>query len=130
MPQDISAPEIRTAAAVSASTLAKLECPLLDGGDACFPPDRPVDLTALTRDLAASLDRFTQATSDDPFSNPVMLLAVELSRWLDNGDLTYATLEQLVQRLEVVRRRRQRHIGLLCDRTMAHGVHAAPRDHP
>lgn len=65
----------------------------------CFRPDADADPAALAEELAAELARLEKTREDDPFSNPVMLLAVELSRRLEAGGLSYAALEQAVQHL-------------------------------
>ena len=77
-----------------------LNWPLLTK-DACFPPAdaAPADLTALTADLVAALRRFDEATDDDPFSNPIQRVALELSRRIEDGSVSYTTLEQLIQYL-------------------------------
>ena len=60
---------------------------------------KPADLAALTADLVAALKRFNDATDDDPFSNPIQRVALELSRRIEDGSVSYATLEQLIQYL-------------------------------
>ena len=82
------------------SATSGLNWPLLTS-DACFPPSdtKTVDLAAFTAELVAALNRFTQATDDDPFSNPIQRLALELSRRIEDGSVSYATLEQLIQYL-------------------------------
>ncbi len=77
-----------------------LNWPLLTK-DACFPPAdaAPADLAALTAELVAALRRFDDATDDDPFSNPIQRVALELSRRIEDGSVSYATLEQLIQYL-------------------------------
>ncbi|HSK39474.1 MAG TPA: phosphoenolpyruvate carboxylase, partial [Arenibaculum sp.] len=73
--------------------------PPLPAGQAQFPAGKPVDLRALTADLSDALDRFTGEAGDDPFSNPVLRLALDISRRLEDGSLGYGTLEQLIQYL-------------------------------
>jgi phosphoenolpyruvate carboxylase len=85
---------------MSTLPLNGLNWPLLTE-DACFPAaeSKPADLAALTADLVAALKRFNDATDDDPFSNPIQRVALELSRRIEDGSVSYATLEQLIQYL-------------------------------
>ena len=82
------------------SPVADLRWPLLTA-DASFPAGSasPADLAALTAELGEALRRFSAATDDDPFSNPVQRVALELSRKIEDGSVSYATLEQLIQYL-------------------------------
>ena len=91
---------ISPARSTDKAEIAGLNWPLLTT-DACFPPAdaAPADLAALTAELVAALRRFDDATDDDPFSNPVQRVALELSRKIEDGSVSYATLEQLIQYL-------------------------------
>jgi len=60
-----------------------------------------IDAAALTEELLAELDRLNRANEDDPFSNPVLLLSLDLSRRIAQGRLSYSALEQIVQYLTV-----------------------------
>lgn len=57
------------------------------------------DPAALAADLAQCLDRFAQASEEDPFSNPVLHLALEITRRLETKAIDYGCLEQLIQHL-------------------------------
>ena len=94
-----SSPTLRTRQRRRAAT-SGLNWPLLTK-DACFPAAdaKPADLAALTAELVAALKRFNDATDDDPFSNPIQRVALELSRRIEDGSVSYATLEQLIQYL-------------------------------
>ncbi|MDR3517929.1 MAG: phosphoenolpyruvate carboxylase [Azospirillaceae bacterium] len=74
--------------------------PLLEAG-VIFPPTQRADLAGLASELATTLERLTSAATNDPFANPVQLLAIDLSRRLHQGTLDYATIEQLIQYLSV-----------------------------
>lgn len=71
----------------------------LNADAAQFVPDAGADAPNLARSLTAELRTFSEATGEDPFSNPVLLLALDLSRRLEQGELSYGALEQLVQYL-------------------------------
>ena len=91
---------ISPARSTDKAEITGLNWPLLTK-DACFPPadEVPADLAALTAELVAALRRFDDATDDDPFSNPIQRVALELSRRIEDGSVSYATLEQLIQYL-------------------------------
>ncbi|HEV7369111.1 phosphoenolpyruvate carboxylase [Arenibaculum sp.] len=78
---------------------ADLGWPLLDGADAQFEPGPPVGLARLAAELLDELGRLSAGTRDDPFSNPVLRLALDLSRRIEAGTLSYGMLEQLIQHL-------------------------------
>ncbi|NPA49478.1 MAG: phosphoenolpyruvate carboxylase, partial [Thermodesulfobacteria bacterium] len=66
--------------------------------EVCFEPiDRKCDLLKLYQDLKLHLKHFRLVTEENPFANPILLLAVNLSRRLDSGELTFSALEQLIQ---------------------------------
>ncbi|WP_114395395.1 phosphoenolpyruvate carboxylase [Oleisolibacter albus] len=73
--------------------------PLLTAPTACYSPPKSMDLQALEADLRAALDRYSRDTAADPAANPVLLLALEVSRRLRSGQLTHAAIEQLIQYL-------------------------------
>jgi phosphoenolpyruvate carboxylase len=79
--------------------IERLDWPLLGSAAARFPAGAPADLGALTAELCATLECFVEAADDDPFSNPVLRLALDLSRRIEAGTLGYGTLEQLIQHL-------------------------------
>ena len=56
----------------------------------------PGELMASFEQTLAELRRRTEL---DPFANPILLLAIEIGRRLDAGELTHDDLEQLIQRL-------------------------------
>ena len=76
-------------------TLHTLQRPLVPE-EACFPP-QPLDVLKLYEDLRAQLTRLRLFGEEDPFANPILLLAIHLARSLDREDLSYSALEQLVQ---------------------------------
>ncbi len=64
----------------------------------CFEPvDEEFDLLKLYQDLKLHLKHFRLITEENPFANPILLLAVNLSRRLDAGELTFSAIEQLIQ---------------------------------
>ena len=71
----------------------------LDPQNAQFAGDAGSDPVALARQLTDELRTLSRATTEDPFSNPVLRLALDLSRRLEQGQLSYGALEQLVQYL-------------------------------
>ncbi|NNG05254.1 MAG: phosphoenolpyruvate carboxylase [Inquilinus sp.] len=71
------------------------------GDAAVFPSSVPTDAAALATELTAELRQFSRATDENPFSNPILLLALDLSRRLEQGHLSLGALEQLVQHLTV-----------------------------
>lgn len=71
--------------------------PLLTTTVTQFPPPKTLDVQALAAELSGLLDRFGSNTAHDPLANPVLLLALELSRRLRAGNLEPGALEQLVQ---------------------------------
>ena len=71
------------------------------GDSRVFPSVEPVDAAALAEELTAELRQFLKATDENPFSNPILLLALDLSRRLNKGQLTFGALEELVQHLTV-----------------------------
>ncbi|HET8727245.1 MAG TPA: hypothetical protein VFO41_07015, partial [Alphaproteobacteria bacterium] len=72
--------------------------PYAPEGASCFPGPA-IDAPALAEKLIGELERFAGERAENPFANPVLLLAHELSRRLEDGRLDYPALEQLVQHL-------------------------------
>ncbi|MGQ9371392.1 phosphoenolpyruvate carboxylase [Azospirillum sp. A39] len=79
--------------------------PLLSAG-ARFPAPKGFDAAQCAGDLAGCLERFVRESDEDPFSNPVLHLALEINRRLASGALDFGKLEQLIQYLSAE--------GLLC----------------
>lgn len=78
--------------------IRKCDFPLLPSEDICFEPvDNHVDISRLYKDLQVHLKHFHMATSENPFANPILLLAVHIARWIENGKLTFSALEQMTQ---------------------------------
>ncbi|MEM7443431.1 MAG: phosphoenolpyruvate carboxylase [Pseudomonadota bacterium] len=67
----------------------------------CFQAAENTDCAELTASLIDDLRRHEGAREEDPFSNPVLLLALDIGRRLERGDIKYADLEQLTQYLTV-----------------------------
>ncbi len=65
----------------------------------CFEPPTDADPRALEQELLTFVDRLSAARTQFPFANPILLLALELSRRLEAGELTTSAIEQLVQYL-------------------------------
>lgn len=75
--------------------------PFLPFDGACFDPvDTKADVMGLFNDLRLHLGHFRQVTEENPFANPILLLAVYIARWVEKGDLTFSALEQLIQFLD------------------------------
>src|SRR6516164_4180408 len=72
---------------------------LLPGTLCCFPPPDDSDHAGWHRRLAARLGELTRQAADDPYANPIQLLALDIGRRLDKGELSLGVLEQLIQRL-------------------------------
>src|SRR5689334_10197566 len=51
----------------------------------------------LTQDLLALTERARERAREDPFGNPVLAVALAISRRIDDGDLTDARIESLIQ---------------------------------
>src|SRR5271169_2924866 len=54
-----------------------------------------------TRMLGSILQRVRAQAAADPFSNPILLFALELTLRIDRGEITLDGIENLVQRLTV-----------------------------
>lgn len=72
---------------------------LLPGTLCCFPPPDDSAHAAWHRRLAARLEELTRHAAEDPYANPIQLLALDIGRRLDKGELGLGALEQLIQRL-------------------------------
>lgn len=57
------------------------------------------DVLALRRQLHELLDNYRRDADADPYSNPIQRLALELTRMMDGGALSYGSVECLVQLL-------------------------------
>ena len=92
--------EGKQASAVSEAARARLaQGAVLGAEDAQFSTEAANDSAKLAAELTEELRSHSRATTEDPFSNPVLLLALDLSRRLEHGQLSYGALEQLVQYL-------------------------------
>lgn len=73
--------------------------PLLTGKSAKYVAPKGSDPKAVAADLLAQLDRYSAETAHDPFANPVMLLALDISRRMASGELAPGSMEQLIHYL-------------------------------
>jgi phosphoenolpyruvate carboxylase len=73
--------------------------PALPENAACFPVDSKTDTAALHRELIAELDRIRLDAEGDPFTNPIQILVLDISRRLSSGRLSPSAVEALIQRL-------------------------------
>jgi phosphoenolpyruvate carboxylase len=73
---------------------------LLPQGAARFKPEESSP-AALEEVLQETMTRLRQRAGDDVFSNPIMLFALDLTRRIDRGEVSYSALEQLVQHLSM-----------------------------
>lgn len=64
--------------------------------EACFPVDGTVDPAALHARLRAILHDFRAGARSDPFGNPVMRTALELTRLVDRGEMSASDIEQTI----------------------------------
>lgn len=64
-----------------------------------FPIPAGVAPATLAAELTTLLERFDRECQEDPFSNPILHLALDLVRRLEIGDLDHGALEQLIQHL-------------------------------
>src|SRR5262249_43536983 len=72
---------------------------LLSGTLCCFPPPDDSDHAGWHRLLSKRLTDLDRHAEQDPYSNPIQLLALDIGRRIDKGDLGLGALEQLIQRL-------------------------------
>ncbi len=78
--------------------IRKDNVPFLPHGLVCFdPPDSEADVMELFGDLKLHLGHFRQVTEENPFANPILLLAIYICRLIERGELSYSALEQLIQ---------------------------------
>ncbi len=73
--------------------------PFLPPEKRCFADSDTAAARDLLADVTAMHTRFEEAAADDPYSNPIQRVALELGRRLDAGELKYAAIEQLIQEL-------------------------------
>ena len=73
--------------------------PLLPASLTCFEAAEALDPGALLEELRTRLGARRAETEHNPFGNPIQLLALDLGRRLDAGELSLAAIEQLIQRL-------------------------------
>ncbi|WP_051330413.1 phosphoenolpyruvate carboxylase [Niveispirillum irakense] len=99
MPLDPSMPQAAVPSDLEVLATVTAKGPLLPTKQARYTPPKGLDAKALAGDLLAQLDRFSAETSHDPFANPVMLLALDISRRLAAGELAPGALEQLIHYL-------------------------------
>ena len=78
-------------------TLENLKRPLVPWEETCFRPPEETAVLPLYRELRDQLKRLRLLSEEDPFANPILLLATRLARDLEQGNISYSTLEQLVQ---------------------------------
>src|SRR5262249_50999334 len=72
---------------------------LLPGTLCCFPPPDDSDHAGWHRLLSKRLTDLDRHAEQDPYSNPIQLLALDIGRRIDKGELSLGALEQLIQRL-------------------------------
>ena len=81
--------------------ISRDKAPFLPHDNVCFSAvDEEVAIQALFEDLKIHLEHFRQVTKENPFANPILLLAIHVARWIEMGDLTFSALEQLIQFLD------------------------------
>ena len=68
-------------------------------GAVLFPAAGGVGHTVLDREMRAELEALRAGRGADPYSNPIQLLALRLSRRIDAGEVSWSDVEQLIQRL-------------------------------
>ena len=81
------------------AVLAEADAPLVPEGAALFPAGTGVGHAVLDREMRDALVALRAARDADPFSNPIHLLALHLSRRIDAGEVSFSDVEQLIQRL-------------------------------
>lgn len=80
--------------------LNRRERPLTPPGAAVYP-EIWADHAALHDRFRSMLETLRARHARDPYANPVQLLALEISRALENGEITWSAAEQLIQRITV-----------------------------
>ena len=96
--------------------------PLLPETWSCFPVDKDIDTQQLRKILQRDLDKIRSGAEKDPFSNSIMMLALDISRRLEKNLLNYSALEALIQRLAVGS------VGLRADRLKSYIGSSDPKD--
>ena len=82
------------------TVLAETDTSLAPEGAALFPATGAgVGHAVLDREMRAELRALRVGRDVDPFSNPIQLLALRLSRRIDAGEVSLSDVEQLIQRL-------------------------------
>ncbi len=82
------------------AVLAETDAPLAPEGAALFPATGAgVGHAVLDREMRAELRALRAGRDADPFSNPIQLQALRLSRRIDAGEVSLSDVEQLIQRL-------------------------------
>jgi phosphoenolpyruvate carboxylase len=73
-------------------------------------PDAPPETGDLLKELRALLAEYREGAKTDPFGNPILRMALELTRLTDRGELSPAALEELVRHmtLQAFERRAER----------------------
>ena len=85
-----------------ASLIAAGDAPLLPAAVACFPERSGAEHAALHRALSDALAEYRRQAEHNPYSNPIQLLALDVLRRIDAGELSYGAIEQLIQRLTAI----------------------------
>lgn len=84
------------------AVLAASTAPLVPHDAACFPPEAAkVGHGPLYESLKDALATLRCAANDDPFPDPIQMLALDVSRRLEAGEVGFSDIEQLIQRLTV-----------------------------
>jgi len=78
------------------------DTPLLPAAVACFPERSGAEHAALHRALSDALAEYRRQAEHNPYSNPIQLLALDVLRRIDAGELSYGAIEQLIQRLTAI----------------------------
>ncbi len=92
-PQRIKVSDLPPAPPVAGKTTPLLPATSL------FPVDVMADPAALETALRDTLRGYRERSEVDPFGDPILMLALDLTRRLDKGEVTPSAVEQLVQRL-------------------------------
>ncbi len=64
-----------------------------------FPREQALDPTALHRQLRALMDDYRAGTEADPFGNPILRMALELTRLVDRNELSPESLTGLIEHM-------------------------------
>ena len=64
-----------------------------------FPRDLELDPTALHRQLRALMDEYRAGAEADPFGNPILRMALELTRLVDRNELSSESLGELIEHM-------------------------------